>query len=108
MSTSPKATVGMDVLDWRMVDRQIRRIHRQVQQAEKKLVAFRTKMRLWMQQRGVCPYCLKAIQPVAGWSVHHIFPKSQGGTDDLVNLQLLHPECHRRLHQEINNSQAAT
>jgi hypothetical protein len=41
---------------------------------------------------------------MTGWSKHHIVPKSQGGTDALVNLQLLHPKCHVKLHQECDEA----
>jgi hypothetical protein len=29
-----------------------------------------------------------------GWDIDHIFPKSQGGTDDFVNLQITHMETN--------------
>ncbi|EAS1844058.1 HNH endonuclease, partial [Salmonella enterica] len=33
-----------------------------------------------------------------GWNIHHILKKSLGGSDNLENLVLLHPNCHRQLH----------
>ncbi len=57
---------------------------------------FTAKVFLWRQQDGRCPYCGKAITWATGWSIHHIFSKSQGGSDRLENLQLLHPDCHRQ------------
>jgi 5-methylcytosine-specific restriction endonuclease McrA len=33
-----------------------------------------------------------------GWNVHHLLKKSLGGSDDVSNLVLLHPNCHRQLH----------
>src|SRR5947209_20628176 len=30
-----------------------------------------------------------------GWHVHHIVYRVYGGTDNLSNLLLLHPNCHR-------------
>ena len=62
--------------------------------------SFTAKVFLWRQQDGLCPYCGQAITWTTGWSVHHIFPRSQGGSDRLENLQLLHPDCHRQLHAE--------
>ncbi|NJS08627.1 HNH endonuclease, partial [Escherichia coli] len=32
------------------------------------------------------------------WNVHHLLKKSLGGSDDVSNLVLLHPNCHRQLH----------
>lgn len=63
--------------------------------------SFTAKVYLYRQQDCLCPYCGQAITWATGWSVHHIIPKSQGGSDQLVNLQLLHPACHRQLHAEV-------
>jgi len=35
--------------------------------------------------------------------VHHIIPKSQGGTDSLDNLILVCPRCHSRIHGRYLN-----
>lgn len=32
-------------------------------------------------------------------TIHHIIPRSIGGTDDLSNLVWLCGECHQKLHQ---------
>ena len=33
-----------------------------------------------------------------GWDVHHIRPKSQGGTDKFENLQIVHYDTHDEIH----------
>lgn len=44
---------------------------------------------------------------ICGWNdavcdVHHIIPKSQGGTDDNGNLIIICPNCHRKIHSGVN------
>lgn len=55
-------------------------------------------LRLWDMQNGICPNCGEPITKETGWHIHHIRPKAHGGTDQLSNLQLLHPNCHRQTH----------
>ena len=49
-----------------------------------------------------------AIRPceICGWNnatrdVHHIIPKKDNGTDDLINLISLCPNCHRLVHSNL-------
>jgi RNA-directed DNA polymerase len=61
----------------------------------------RRKLRtLWLMQEGNCPECGEKITKETGWNIHHVLPKSLGGTDSIFNLQLLHPNCHRQLHSQ--------
>ncbi len=53
---------------------------------------------LWWTQEGLCPICLQRITRETGWHLHHRIKRSQGGSDALANLALLHPNCHRQLH----------
>ena len=57
-------------------------------------------MKLWHQQLATCPLCTQplSLEGGQGWHVHHIIHKVHGGTDDLDNLMLLHPNCHQQLH----------
>lgn len=43
----------------------------------------------------LCCECARVGRVSAASDVDHIVPKSQGGTDDLSNLQSLCPSCHR-------------
>ena len=45
-----------------------------------------------------------------GWEIHHVTWKVHGGTDNTDNLILLHPNCHRQLHSQLQDqdSQNAT
>ncbi len=53
---------------------------------------------LWVRQLKRCPICDQLITPETGWNIHHIVERVKGGSDDLENLVLLHPNCHRQLH----------
>ena len=44
---------------------------------------------------GLCQPCRQAGRVTVAQAVDHIVPKSQGGTDDLRNLQSICDECHR-------------
>lgn len=53
---------------------------------------------LWLRQQQCCVMCRYKITKETGWNVHHIVEKVKGGSDELDNLVLLHPNCHRQLH----------
>jgi RNA-directed DNA polymerase len=55
-------------------------------------------IRLWKAQNGVCPVCQERITTETGWNNHHIKPRALGGTDTYENRVLLHPNCHRMIH----------
>lgn len=57
-------------------------------------------LRLWWRQDKECPNCHEKITEETGWHVHHILPKSEGGKDNMSNLVLLHPNCHRQIHSQ--------
>ncbi len=61
--------------------------------------------RLFTQQDGICPYCKSPIKESeivdSETHVHHMLPRSLGGTDRYSNLRLLHDECHNELHKRI-------
>ena len=56
--------------------------------------------RLWWSQDKEYPICHEKITKEAGWHVHHILPKSEGGKDNLSNLVMVHPNCHRQIHSQ--------
>ena len=53
---------------------------------------------LWKRQEGRCPHCGQLIDLETGWQTHHIVWRSLGGSDNISNLQMLHPTCHRQIH----------
>jgi len=55
-------------------------------------------LQLWKTQDGLCPVCKRKITELTGWHNHHIVWRSYGGTDRISNRVLLHPECHRQVH----------
>jgi RNA-directed DNA polymerase len=59
--------------------------------------------RLWWNQDKECPICKVKITEETGWHVHHILPRSEGGKDNISNLVLVHPNCHRQIHSQRLN-----
>ena len=55
-------------------------------------------LRLWLSQDGQCPVCDRPITMDEAFHAHHIHHKQLGGSDQLSNLVLLHPNCHRQVH----------
>ena len=53
---------------------------------------------LWKRQQRRCPCCNQLITSETGWNIHHVVERHRGGSDNVDNLQLLHPNCHRALH----------
>jgi RNA-directed DNA polymerase len=53
-----------------------------------------------LAQDGKCPVCDRPLTLEEGWHVHHLLWRSRGGTDEIDNLFLLHPNCHRQVHRE--------
>ena len=58
--------------------------------------------RLWRTQDGICPECNTLIDRETGWAVHHVERRADGGSDEMGNLVLLHPNCHRKHHANEN------
>lgn len=58
----------------------------------------RNLLKLWQQQNGKCAQCKQVVSIETKWDVHHILPRSLGGTDEIQNLAMLHPNCHRQVH----------
>jgi 5-methylcytosine-specific restriction protein A len=48
------------------------------------------------RDRWLCLECLRNGIYTSATEVDHIIPRSQGGSDDLSNLQSLCHECHKR------------
>ncbi|MDM4772971.1 group II intron reverse transcriptase/maturase [Solimonas sp. SE-A11] len=59
---------------------------------------------LWREQGGKCSVCGQPITKQTRWHVHHRVRRSDGGSDKLTNLQLLHPTCHRQIHSQPTGS----
>jgi len=57
--------------------------------------------RLWLNQKGKCPICHQEITMEGGWHIHHRLQQSDGGEDNITNLMMLHPNCHRQLHNNL-------
>jgi RNA-directed DNA polymerase len=73
---------------------------RRIQKVKDDPAITRRVKKLWLAQKGKCSNCQKNITKETGWNEHHVIPRLQGGKDTLSNLQLLHPNCHRQLHNQ--------
>lgn len=57
-------------------------------------------VKLWLDQDGQCPTCQQRITKETGWNVHHLIRRVDGGKDNVTNLVMLHPNCHRQVHSQ--------
>ena len=66
---------------------------------------------LFDKQNGHCPYCLSQITEANvvdnEVNIHHMLPRTFGGTDSQSNLRLLHTECHIELHKRLSREKMA-
>lgn len=59
-----------------------------------------TKLRqLARYQRGRCPNCHDSLDNGEELHVHHIVPRTKGGSDAMPNLALMHLYCHQQQHR---------
>ena len=54
--------------------------------------------RIAKRQNGRCVKCEGSLYDGEDIQLHHIIPKSEGGTDVLNNLELIHIICHQQTH----------
>ncbi|MGB3613829.1 MAG: group II intron reverse transcriptase/maturase [Elainellaceae cyanobacterium] len=76
--------------------------HRWTQQLLVHPLRSRRVKSLWHSQQGVCPHCRAQLSLDEPWHLHHRLPRAAGGSDNLSNLVLLHPDCHRQLHHHLS------
>jgi RNA-directed DNA polymerase len=64
---------------------------------------------LWKTQSGRCPRCGQTLTEESGWHLHHRRWRVHGGDDSVLNLELLHANCHRQIHSaKLEGNQAAS
>jgi len=80
---------------------------RNIQKVQGDLALFGRVKKLWQAQKGKCPICQGDFTLETGWHMHRVIPKLHGGKETLSNLQLLHPNCHRQLHNQDRKRVAA-
>jgi len=62
--------------------------------------------RIWKRQHGRCPICHEILTEVRGRHIHHQDRNSLNNV--LTNLIMLHPNCHRLVHNPVGRIQAAS
>lgn len=72
---------------------------RKISELDKFLNYHNIKKYLMCRERGRCQLCGETFEGRAA-HIHHIIPRSKGGTNRPANLALLHKECHIKLHNE--------
>jgi RNA-directed DNA polymerase len=72
--------------------------HRKQAHREGDLAKGSVPWRLWVAQQRRCPHCQQEITEGTGWHIHHRVWRVYGGGEDLLNQQLVHPNCHRQIH----------
>jgi RNA-directed DNA polymerase len=60
--------------------------------------------KLFKKQEGKCASCNLLID-INDAHIHHIIPREVGGMDELNNLLLLHPDCHRELRSILTSQE---
>lgn len=78
-------------------EQRLERVWRESMQGKRKVLS------LWLRQQQCCAMCRHKITKETGWNIHHIVERVKGGTDEMGNLLLLHPNCHRQLHRNFCN-----
>ncbi len=58
---------------------------------------------LFKRQNGKCPHCNQRITEKTKWEVHHKVFKTNGGSDRLDNLEILHSNCHMQKHYQTES-----
>ncbi len=58
------------------------------------------KRTLAMRQQGKCPRCGDWLLNKEELHVHHKVPRSEGGSDQYDNLELVHLYCHQQVHSK--------
>jgi RNA-directed DNA polymerase len=57
------------------------------------------KAKLLRSQDGKCSFCGEYFKNGDVLHEHHIIPLNSGGSNSLINLQLVHSYCHHRIHR---------
>lgn len=70
------------------------------------------RLEIYNQSNGICEYCNTFITPIKGkpsYNVHHIVELTKNNymleeiTYNRANLQLLHQECHNKIHSRFES-----
>lgn len=56
-------------------------------------------------QNNICPLCRNWLHNDEELHEHHVKPRSQGGGDEMGNLQLVHLYCHQQVHKSTGQRQ---
>jgi RNA-directed DNA polymerase len=71
---------------------------RRENQMLKQVLVVEKLRKIWSSQKGRCLICNSPMTKETQWDTHHIVKRSEGGADNISNLVMLHPNCHRQVH----------
>lgn len=67
------------------------------QKQKRKKSTYKVQCFLLKKQNYLCALCFQPIDFYEGiYDVDHIKPLCEGGSNSITNLQIIHPNCHRR------------
>ncbi len=84
-------------------------IYREERLAKRIALSLKDRKKLlhhWQEQDGNCAICGEKITTETGWNLHYIIRTTDGGPDSHRNRVLLHPNCHRQVHNQKKGSSA--
>jgi len=109
---APEHTPDWHSIDWRKVWRTVRRLQARIVKAVTEgrwnkveaLVYLLTQKR----QKGRCVVCGQPLRIAEeDCQIHHRIWRSQGGQEMADNMELLHANCHRQIHVQEGQTEAA-
>lgn len=53
---------------------------------------------VWEKTNGICWYCGGALNPFRNFTVDHLVPRKEGGSDDIANLFPCCKRCNSKKH----------
>ncbi|MFO6423109.1 group II intron reverse transcriptase/maturase [Motilimonas sp. KMU-193] len=72
----------------------------QVQRLKKSVAGNDLLWKIATRQDYQCFVCKQIMNEMDDWDLHHLVPRSKGGSDKISNLVMVHINCHRQIHSD--------